>query len=47
MDKQINKKVLDEIMKILYDNNLTVADAKEILYIASKKLMDQKLMASS
>lgn len=35
------QEIIDDIIKILVDNNLTIANAKEILYSTSKKLYQQ------
>lgn len=35
------KEIIDEIIKIISNNNLTILEAKEILRIASKKLDNQ------
>ena len=47
MDKQMHVKIVNDIVKILYDNKVTVSEAREILRIASNKVMMQKLIASS
>lgn len=39
--------VVDEIIKILADNNLSIIEAREILNIASKKLVKQTVRVSS
>lgn len=39
--------VVDEIIKILADNNLSITEAREILNIASKKLGKQTVRVSS
>lgn len=39
--------VVDEIIKILADNNLSITEAREILNIASKKLGEQTVRVSS
>lgn len=39
--------VVDEIIKILADNNLSIIEAREILNIASKKLGKQTVRVSS
>lgn len=41
--KNNKKEVIDEIMKIISSNNLTILEAKEILRITSKKLDNQKV----
>lgn len=39
--------VVDKIIKILADNNLSIIEAREILNIASKKLGKQTVRVSS
>lgn len=39
--------VVDEIIKILADNNLSITEARKILNIASKKLGKQTVRVSS
>ena len=41
------RKIVDEIIQILADNNLSIAEAREILNIASKKLGKQTVRVSS
>ena len=42
-----NKEIVDNIIKTLADNNLTITDAREILQITSKKLGKQIVKFSS
>lgn len=42
-----NKEIVDNIIKLLAENNLTITDAREILQIASKKLGKQIVRFSS
>lgn len=41
----LHKEIVDKIVNLLYDNRLSVKEANEILHIASKKIMQQKLTA--
>lgn len=46
--QSISKRIIvDEIIKILADNNLSIAEAREILNVASKKLGQQTVRVSS
>lgn len=42
-----NEEIVDKIIALLADNNLTITDAREILQIASKKLGKQIVRFSS
>ena len=42
-----NKEIVDKIIALLADNNLTITDAREILQITSKKLGKQIVRFSS
>lgn len=41
------QKIVNEVIKILADNKLTIAEAKDILYATSKELCEQTVKASS
>lgn len=41
--QQLNSKIIDSIIDILANNNLSIADAKNILHATSKKLSQQKV----
>lgn len=41
-----NKEIVDNIIKILAENNLTITDAREILQITSKRLGKQTVRFS-
>jgi len=45
-EQQLNSKIIDVIIDILANNNLSIADAKNILYVTSKKLSQQKVKSS-
>lgn len=44
---KFKKEIINDIIKILANNNLTIADAKDILYATSKKICKQKVLISS
>ena len=44
-ESNLRKETVDKIVKLLYDNRLSVIEANEILHIVSKKIMQQKLTA--
>ena len=41
------RKIVDEIINILADNNLSIVESRDILYIVSKKLGQQKVKVIS
>lgn len=46
-EQQLNKKdIINDIIKILANNNLSVSNAREILRITSKKLGEQRITVS-
>ncbi len=45
-EQPLNSKIIDLIIDILANNNLSIADAKNILYVTSKKLSQQKVKSS-
>ena len=45
-EQPLNSKIIDLIIDILANNNLSIADAKNILYVTTKKLSQQKVKSS-
>ena len=46
-ERQYSKKeIIDDIIKILVDHNLSVSEAREILKFTSRKLGEQKITIS-
>lgn len=44
---KLKQEIIDDIIKILADNNLTIVDSKNILYETFKSICQQKVMFSN
>lgn len=42
-EQQLKTKIIDSVIAILAENNLSISESKEVLYMASKRLELQKV----
>lgn len=46
-EQQLKTKIIDSIITVLAENNLSISESKEILYMVSKRLEFQKVTTFS
>lgn len=46
-EQQLKTKIIDNIISILSENDLSISESKEILYMVTKRLESQKVITFS